>query len=74
MGEWGYICASAVVMTVRQCKFYCCVERVREINKVVDFGLRKSPHAEYNINKLNFFQRRNCCKGSHVVVVSQREP
>ena len=29
-------------MTVRQCKFYCCVERLREINKVVDFGLRKS--------------------------------
>ena len=51
MGEWGYICASAVVMTVRQCKFYCCVERVREINKVVDFGLRKSPHSEYVINK-----------------------
>ena len=43
-------------MTVCQCKFSCCVERVREINKVVDFGLRKSPHSEYNINKLNFFQ------------------
>ena len=51
MGAWGYICASAVMMTVRQCKFYCCVERVREINKVVDFGLRKSPHSEYVINK-----------------------
>ena len=51
MGAWGYICASAVMMTVRQCKFYCCVERVREINKVVDFGLRKSPHSECVINK-----------------------
>ena len=34
----------SVLMTVRQCKFYCYVERVHEIDKVVDFGLRKSPH------------------------------
>ena len=41
----------SVLMTVRQCKFYGCVERVREINKVVDFSLRKSPHWEDDINK-----------------------
>ena len=45
----------SVLMTVRQCKFYCCVERVREINKVVDFGLRKSPHGD-DMSSINFFQ------------------
>ena len=30
----------SVLMTVRQCKVFCCVERAREINNV---GLRKSP-------------------------------
>ena len=34
-----------------ECKFYCWVGRVREINKVVDFGFRKSPHWEYVISK-----------------------
>ena len=34
----------SVLMTVRQCKFDCFVERVRKINKLVDFGLRESPH------------------------------
>ena len=34
-----------------ECKFYCWVGRDGEINKVLDFGFRKSPGWEYVINK-----------------------